>query len=160
MEIASGKEIASYGHPEYNVVCGGFSPDDRWISFHGFPVPGRTQVYIAPFEEGVHNDPDQWILTSGRVHDDKARWSPDGNLIYFHSDRDGFTCLWAQRLDPETKNPEGSAFAIQHFHRLQRSWGAVQLNLRNYDVARDKIVLPLAELSGNVWLMEPPESNN
>ena len=37
----------------------------------------------------------------------KPFWSPDGNLLYFLSSRDGFLCLWAQWLDPSTKHPLG-----------------------------------------------------
>ncbi len=123
------------------------------------PTPEKTQVSIAPFREGTHDDPDQWIpITDGQALDDKPRWSPNGNLIYMTSDRDGFTCLWAQPLDPETKRPNGPALAIRHFHQFQNSLGAVQINMREIGVARDKIVMPLAELSGNIWLMEPVES--
>jgi len=61
-------------------------------------------------------------------------WSPDGNLLYFISERDGFVCLWAQRLDPATKHPQGAAFPIRHFHtpgdrsqpsETRRSWGCL-----------------------------------
>jgi hypothetical protein len=27
-------------------------------------------------------------------------WSADGNELYSFSDRDGHTCIWAQRLEP------------------------------------------------------------
>jgi len=32
-----------------------------------------------------------------------ANWSPDGKLVYFISTRDGFRCVWAQRLDAAGK---------------------------------------------------------
>ena len=37
---------------------------------------------------------------------DAPAWSPDANLLYFWSSRDGSPCLWAQRLDPLTKTAE------------------------------------------------------
>ena len=112
------------------------------------PEPHRTQVAIAALEN----------VTDGSALDDKPRWSPNGDLMYLLSNREGFTCIWAQPLDPETKHPNGPALAIRHFHQFQNSLGAVQVNMREIGVARDKIVMPLAELSGNIWLMEPVES--
>ena len=159
VNIASGETVATLAHPDHNLYQAHLSPDDDWLVFHVHPTPEKTQVSIAPFREGTHNDPDQWIpVTDGQALDDKPRWSPNGNLIYMTSDRDGFTCLWAQPLDPETKHPNGPALAIRHFHQFQNSLGAVQVNMREIGVARDKIVMPLAELSGNIWLMEPVES--
>ena len=37
-------------------------------------------------------------------------WSPDGNLLYFLSERDGFRCIWGQKLDPASKRPLGAPF--------------------------------------------------
>jgi Tol biopolymer transport system component len=34
-------------------------------------------------------------------------WSPDGKLIYDISNRDGYPCIWAQRLDAATKRRVG-----------------------------------------------------
>ncbi len=156
VNIASGETLATVAHPDHNLYQMHLSPDDRWLVFHVHRTADKTQVSILPFREGTHNDPDQWIpVTDGQALDDKPRWSPNGNLIYMTSDRDGFTCLWAQPLDPETKRPNGPALAIRHFHQFQNSLGAVQINMREIGVARDKIVMPLAELSGNIWLMEP-----
>ena len=156
VNIASGETLATLAHPNHNLYQAHLSPDDRWLVFHVHPTTEKTQVSIVPFREGTQNDPDQWIaVTDGQALDDKPRWSPNGKLIYMTSDRDGFTCLWAQPLDPETKHPNGPAIAIKHFHQFQNSLGAVQVNMREIGVAHDKIVMPLAELSGNIWLMEP-----
>jgi hypothetical protein len=75
-------------------------------------------------------------------------WSPDGNLLYFFSDRDGFRCLWAQSLDRLTKRPAGVPLAVYHFHRSRQSpRGFGPQNA----VARDKVVLSLLETTGNIW---------
>ena len=86
--------------------------------------------------------------------DDKPRWSPDGNVLYFVSEQDGFRCIWALRLDPATKRPLGAAFPIFHAHEARRSlmnigWGELQIS-----VARDKIVFNLSERTGNIWTMK------
>jgi hypothetical protein len=38
--------------------------------------------------------------------------SPDGTLVYGSSFRDGSRCIWAQRLNPTTKRPEGAPFDV------------------------------------------------
>jgi Tol biopolymer transport system component/DNA-binding winged helix-turn-helix (wHTH) protein len=130
-----------------------FSPDDRWISvLEALDAQGRTQVWVVPFRDGSMPQANEWMgITSGEHWDDKPRWSPDGNLMYFTSERDGFHCLWAQRLRPDTKEPIGPAFSVHHFHSARLSMmntGYVGLETA---VARDKVFINLGELSGNIW---------
>ncbi len=158
LATASKEQIGALKHPDYPLYQAGFSPDDQWIVFHGTPDAERTQVFIAPVPQGIDEDAEQWIrVTDGSALDDKPRWSPDGNLIYLLSNRDGFICLWAQRLNPATKEPVDKPFLVHHFHNTGRSLAEIPVSQTNISVARDKIVMPLAELSGNIWLMEPQE---
>jgi len=87
----------------------------------------------------------------------QTRWSPDGNLLPYLSKRDGFVCLWAQRLEPATKRPAGSAFAVYHSHSIRRSLGGVLEGSAGPEVVRGKIVIALKELTGNVWMAELPQ---
>jgi hypothetical protein len=71
-------------------------------------------------------------------------------MIYYVSDRDGFVCIWARRLDPATKKPADEPRAVVHFHNRHLSLGSVYgLEL---SVAKDKLVFNLNEASGNIWL--------
>ncbi len=154
----TGTDLDILGSPNEPFYESSFSPDDRWVVFHKLIAADRTQIYAAPPERMAEDGEESWIpITEGKAMDDKPRWSPDGNLIYFTSDRDGFTCLWAQRLDPATKQPSGAAIDLRHFHQASLSLEEVTLWIREISVARDKIVMPLAQLSGNIWLMEPRE---
>jgi len=105
---------------------------------------------------GRQYGPERWIqLTSGEYHDDKEQFSPDGNTMYFTSNRDGFTCMWALRLDPKTKRPLGAPFAIQHFHGSQRIYAGIsESNHMEVDVARDKIVTNLDEFRSDIWMTQ------
>ena len=86
-----------------------------------------------------------------------AFWSPDGKLLYFLSERDGFRCIWAQRLDPATKHPSGAAFPIRHFHTSRRSLATVGDPLYiGLSVAVDKLVFSMTERTGNIWMTELP----
>ena len=79
--------------------------------------------------------------------DDYANWSPDGNTLYFTSGKDGFACLWAQRLNGISRQPLGEAFAVQHFH------GRRAFEHLGWTAAADRIVLPLVETTGDLWMM-------
>ncbi len=83
-----------------------------------------------------------------------AWWSPDGNTLYFISEQDEFSCIWAQPLDPVTKNAQGPAKAVQHFHGEHRAISG-GLALYGYAMTADKHYFPLGEAKGNIWLAEP-----
>ena len=55
------------------------------------------------------------------IPQDKPRWSPDGNLLYYISEADGFRCIRARRLDPATKRPIGQPLDVYHSHSARRS---------------------------------------
>ena len=132
----------------------GFSADSRWITFQATKPPfSQSAVFIVPYRAGVVPAERDWIrLGHDSAWDDKPRWSPDGNLLYFTSDRDGFVCLWAQRLEPATKRPKGVPVPIYHFHDARRSMLNVGYGGLDLSVASDKIAFNLGELSGNIWM--------
>jgi hypothetical protein len=75
--------------------------------------------------------------------------------MYFASNRDGFTCIWALKLDPATKRPLGAPFAVQHFHYSHRMYAGVSApNDMEVCVARDKIVTNVDEYHLDVWMTQ------
>ena len=127
-----------------------FSPDDRWITFNA-TTPGRSRIFVAPFRESGLIPESEWIAITDSVLDDKPRWSPDGQTIYFISERDGFRCIWAQRLDA-SKHPVGGAVPVFHAHEARRSMLNVQMGALEISVARDRIVFNMQERAGNIWM--------
>jgi hypothetical protein len=111
---------------------------------------------VVPADARNTLTPDGWIrITGDNTQDGKPRWSPDGNLIYFISARDGFYCLWAQRLDPQTKKPVGPAFVVFHMHGIRNSMNEIPTQYVSISVGQGKVAMPLADVKGNVWLLEP-----
>ncbi len=158
VELATGKVTDVLSDPQYNLWHPYYSWDDRWMSFvmQTGVDHQHDRLYITPVENFVPAGRERWIqLTSGDHHDDKPQLSPDGNTIYFTSDRDGFMCMWAMRLDPRTKRPLGAPFAIQHFHGSQRVHSGISTaEDLELNVAIDKIVTSLDEVHSDIWMMD------
>jgi serine/threonine protein kinase len=151
LDLPAGLKLELISHPEYSLYQPHFSPDDRWIAFLAKTGQDRSRIYVTPFRGPVRHDAAEWIAVSGGENlDDKPRWSPDGNLVYFTSERDGFRCIWAQRLG-RTKRPVGAPFNVHHFHTSRRSLMNVGLGPLEISVARNALVFNLGEITGNIW---------
>ncbi|MGB7760863.1 MAG: hypothetical protein WBL61_13600 [Bryobacteraceae bacterium] len=156
LDVATGKETIVLSDPQHHLWNAFYSWDDKWVVFLMQTGDNHLRIYITPVENFVPAGPDHWIqLTSGDYNDNKPQFSPDGNTVYFTSNRDGFTCIWALRLDPKTKRPQGAPFAIQHFHGSQRIYSGISASIgMELNVARDKIVTNLDEYHSDIWMMD------
>jgi eukaryotic-like serine/threonine-protein kinase len=150
VDLASKQGMALLNHPAYILWNPRFSPDDHWVSFSA-TMTSRARIFVAPFRSaGLVPEP-EWIAITDGAWDDKPRWSPDGAILYFISQRDGFRCIWAQRLDAR-KHPAGPAIPIFHAHEARRSLANVGIGDLGISVARDKIVFNMSERTGNLWM--------
>jgi Tol biopolymer transport system component len=141
---------------EYDLAEPSPSPDGRWIAFHTLHRPESRQVFVAPFREVEAVRERDWIAITGDVTRDRSpRWSPDGKLLYFLSERDGFRCIWAQRLDPHTKRPRGAASAVHHFHHARLSLNQATPSDIGLSVSTGRLAIAVSELTGNLWQLNP-----
>ena len=164
-DIATRKQTDYIVSPTYSIARVRFSPDARWISFSAVTrqptatdVAG-THVVVAPFRPGAPPREEEWIsITPHRAFtQDKSRWSPDGNLLYYVSDVDGFRCIWAQRLDPVTKRPVGDPLEVHHSHSARRSLMNVRIPLFfELSLTADRLFFNMSETTGNIWMAEWP----
>ena len=131
---------------------GRFSPDGKWIAFVSTADEERSQIRIAPLEKDGSSHRDHWIsVTAGDSRDLRPTWSPDGDSLFFLSNRDGFVCVWQVQLDPATKHPLGSPRVVRHFHYsrltpMYLSRGSLVLSLGG-----KALFLNLNELTGNIF---------
>jgi Tol biopolymer transport system component len=143
-------------HPTLALYPESFSPDDQWIAFQARrPDNDSTRtIYVTPFHGGTVGGPETWIaVTDGNEMDREVKWSPDGNLLYFLSERDGFRCIWGQRLDPKTKHAAGAPFAVYHFHHTQQSLTSIGSPGKvGLSITDGGLLFSLAETTGNIWL--------
>lgn len=129
------------------IATDAFSPDNRWFSFLDVNH-ALERAYIAPVGDTPIPER-EWI---GIIDGEAEAWSPDGNLLYATSERDGHVCIWAQRLDPSTKRPVGAPFAVFHSHHTRLSL-ANQTEV-TLSIGGKKLVFSLGERTGNIWMAE------
>ncbi len=149
LKIPSGERVKLAGPVGVDLAL---SPDNRWVAFGRNPDPGRGQIFVAALAGDKIGAPIP--VTGGQERDSHARWSPDGRLLYFFSDRDGFRCLWAQRLDPAGRPLPHGLLEVQHLHRAQLSASDLPAAQMGLAVSRNRIVFTLNQRSGNVWMGE------
>jgi eukaryotic-like serine/threonine-protein kinase len=157
LKVGSSHNDGWLKHPGYGIYGPRLSSDGRWIVFNARTdrlAPAR--VVVAEVQGSVVAGEKDWIVVS--TDGDAPAWSPQGNLLYFWSNRDGSPCLWAQPLDRATKRPAGPAQSIQHFHTRGLSWRNLYLGAPGLAVGRDKIVFNLGEHTGNIWMTELPRA--
>jgi hypothetical protein len=123
--------------------------DDRWLAFR---TPSR--IWVVPFRPGSPPQNSEWtsVLDLAGAYERHCGWSPDGKLLYLLLERDGFRCLYAQRISPESGKPQGQPFAVQHFHSPR--WDLVSTPFSN-GIIRSGFVFNVPETTGGIWLMEP-----
>jgi Tol biopolymer transport system component len=153
-DIESGTDDVVVEHPKNSLTLPRLSSDDRWLVFNAVITQTQRQIFATPLDNWrAPHSASQWIaITDGQTPDRNAVWSPDGNLLYFLSERDGFHCFWAQRLDATTKRPRGEPFPVQHFHQAQKNWESTDFTGLQLSVGPDSLVFPLREQTGNIWL--------
>ena len=156
VDMETGKEFRFASHESVPLRAPWFSRDGQWVALHLRSSEVTRQIFVLPFHEGRETPRSEWVaITDGKRLDREPKWSPDGNLLYFTSDREGARGIYAQRLDPATKHPLGSPFEVMMFRGTQRNMMHFPDSAQSSPaVARDRLVFPLAELQGTIWLTQ------
>jgi eukaryotic-like serine/threonine-protein kinase len=151
VDVASGKHAVILSDPGLFVTQPNFSADGRWIAFNASNERGQNNIYLVASRGAAAIERREWttIIEDGYL----ARWSPDGSRLYFFSNRDGSGCIWTQPVNPATKQPVGAPQELYHLHDGRHA--LLGYPAFAFSVARDKLVFPLRELTGNIWMAKP-----
>jgi Tol biopolymer transport system component/DNA-binding winged helix-turn-helix (wHTH) protein len=137
--------------PNTNLWQSRFSPDGRWIVFE---AEGHSQsaIYVTPAPGGA-----PWTrITEGKHWNDKPRWSPDGRIIYFVSERRGFFNVWGIHFDPVHGKAVGEPFPLTAFDNPRLMVADVMPTV-GLSLTQDQLIVTLAQVSGSIWVLDNVE---
>jgi Tol biopolymer transport system component/predicted Ser/Thr protein kinase len=153
-DLAARRNLPLLRHPKWRLYQPNVSPDGKWMAFNANEEP-ESHIYLSPFRGERMASESEWVpLATGSHHEDKPRWSPDGNTLYFTAILDGHRCIWSRKLDPVTRRPVGDVAAVAHFHSQRRSLG--NLSDMEMGVGGGRLVVNVTEATGNIWVAKLP----
>jgi hypothetical protein len=157
VRIADGKETPILELTERALLDSDLSRDNRWLAIQSGEPEGRVAIYAVPVGETAA-DRDQWVKI---IEDDfwvgAPRWSVDGTVLYYLSERDEFVCVWGQSLDPNTKAPINDPFSVTHAHSSSMRMLPFSKYMWTLDVGGDRLVFNAGEMTGDVYTAMLPE---
>ena len=153
-DIATGEKTPVLEARSGKIIDPALSPDDRWIAFVLGKPDGRAAMCIAPLALSPAPEKEWILLFEDNHYLGSPAWSADGNSLYYLSERDGFCCVWVQRLLPKSKKPEGDARGIYHAHQARFGLNFPMGN-GSLAVANNKLALWMSEATGNIYMAIP-----
>lgn len=152
MTPGSAERVEILRHPLHSITQTRVSPDGKSVVFVEAGDAGNSTINLAPFRGAQEITPKEWIgLTDGKSWDAAPQFSPNGRIVYFISSRGGVRSIWAQRISAAGR-PEGAPFTVYPFRSARRSPALVPLNGVDLFVTRDKMLISLGDLTGQIWV--------
>lgn len=138
------------GHGELYEVA--LAPSDCSVAFTLALSDGTAALYLA--EVGDQPAP---VATWTKIDEDRnyigsPTWSRDGKILYYGSSRDGFICVWAQRIGADGRL-SGEPFAAFHNHTPpdMKFYGICWVK-----AAPDRLYMMLSDFKGDLWSLKLP----
>ena len=130
---------------------GQLSPDGRCASAMEWSSADRARIIIFPFRAMPVPPADCIPLTEDQSVEEEHAWSPQGDAIYFVSERDGSRRVWMRKLDPATMHPVGPVMPVLHLHGARRSTISTTLRPQRIALALEGLFFSVQEQRGNIW---------
>jgi Tol biopolymer transport system component len=148
LDLQSFKKTAFLEAPHLRLLSANLSNSGQWIAFDG-DNGESSSVFAAPVRKGPVPR-SEWIDIAFGAQELQPHFSRDDKLILFTSKRDGFRCIWAQRLGSDMRHAS-APFGVYHLHQPRRSIGY-------FAVGPSMIAFDLRERTGDIWILEPVKS--
>jgi serine/threonine protein kinase/Tol biopolymer transport system component len=137
---------------DYSLSEATWSPETQYLLFTASRDGNTNQVFAVLLPKSTRSATGEWIpITSASEFSDRPRWSGDGNTIFYLSNRDGFSCVWGQHFDTESRRVTSRPFAVMHYHNPRFSPGAVGKSSFNLSVSGDSVYLNVGEINTSIW---------
>jgi hypothetical protein len=150
MNMDSGEESVLLEVQDRVLLDADLSWDDEALAVVTGGPEGDLAIDVVPVRDAPVPS-EEWIRVAAGDFLDAPRWSPNGKLLYFLSDRDDFLCVWARALDPETHRPVGDPIPIAHAHNSEQKLLSSMRPMWSLAVGQDRLVYNAARSSGNIY---------
>jgi len=95
VDLATGETTLVFNYDGWTALQPSVSPDGTRVAFWGLDLEGgQRDIWTVPISGG-----DPVAVTDDAALDFNPVWSPDGNWLYFASERGGSLNLWRVRID-------------------------------------------------------------
>ena len=128
------------------------SPSDGWVAFTLALPDGTAALHTAKVGEGPAPAATWTKVDEDRNYIGSPAWSRDGKILYYGSNRDGFCCIWGQRIGDNGK-PSGEPFAAFHNHTPPdtKFYGVCWVR-----AAPGRLYMILSDFKGDLWSLQLP----
>jgi eukaryotic-like serine/threonine-protein kinase len=156
LDVGTGKSTTILRATGTQIYTPRLSPDGRLLGFTRVVGTRERRLLVVPFANDRLIPEQEWKpLLEGAAFERQPFWSSDGRVLYFLSERDGFRCIWAVRVDAASLTPVGEPFAAYHLHQFRH--GLLDFNEVadiGLSVAGNRMFLAVREIQSNIWLAE------
>jgi hypothetical protein len=157
LDVATGQRKPLVEHSKYPIHDSQVSLDGKWIVFKLVTSTTVQPLFVAPVRGGGAAPKQEWIKLTRDFRSCQtllvARRRFD--LLLYYSTEDTYLCLYARRIDPLTKQPQGPPLPVRHLHDDLRVANAGYIG---YGLAPDGLYVPLKTRRSDIWLAEPEKT--
>ncbi len=145
--------VITAGDEQTRLFQASMSPDGRWVTFLVQNPEGRNRIAVVgpDFTWATPTPERDWKYIDTDQSVDKPRWSDDGRLIYFVSERGGSWNVWAVAFDSAT-GPNGPPMQVTRFdgpgEQIVSPIGQIEIS-----VTRGRLVIPTIRPTGGIWML-------
>jgi len=154
MNLRNGEKSPVIAVEKGSISDASLSPDGEWISYLTGEPDGRAVIWISPISGTSVAGKQKILITKDDRYLSSPGWSPNGRYLYFLAEKSDRCAIYAQELDPRTKEPVEEAREV-YFSPDSRFHLNFPIGSGTIGVAADKIIFSVCEMTGNIFLAKP-----